>query len=450
MIAVFRRARELADGQPARAAGCAWRGARASATARRSPRARARCSRTRCSRLSTATGRAFPYTTSRGVATGGFTRRLTFGSVNDGANWVGDEDARLVWGRWDASREAKVHRFGHVVFPDCEDASELKALTEAALAAACVPKVSYEVDVAAVDGGAGVRLGDDVAVIDSSRSPEWAPARPLRAARARARRGHPRCAPHAGHGRAHDVGGLGRRGGARDGGSRRRRRRRPTRSPLTRILAARSSDMAETSTFALAGDGLSAVDVGRVRRAAGRMLHCLAGRRGGARARAHGHARRRGGGSERRHGVPAVAAPGAARARMRALRGGGRLGGILPRVLARRDGVRRGRGRRSGYGDERRGGDIHAPLRRARDAGAHGRGRRGRRRVLAVPGGNREVRGRGRPHLRRGGEGAAGGERRRRGAGGRAGSVRRGRRRERRRNSRDPGKIPAARCRGAR
>ena len=107
------------------------------------------------------------------MATGGFTRRLTFGSVNDGANWVGDEDARLVWGRWDAAREAKVHRFGHVVFPDCEDASELKALTEAALAAACVPKVSYEVDVAAVDGGAGVRLGDDVAVIDSSRSPEW-------------------------------------------------------------------------------------------------------------------------------------------------------------------------------------------------------------------------------------------------------------------------------------
>ncbi|MGN8741726.1 hypothetical protein ACTNC4_09110 [Collinsella sp. HCP3S3_B8] len=47
----------------------------------------------------------------------------------------GDEDARLVWGRWDAACEAKVHRFGRVVFPDCEDASELKALTEAALAA---------------------------------------------------------------------------------------------------------------------------------------------------------------------------------------------------------------------------------------------------------------------------------------------------------------------------
>lgn len=118
-------------------------------------------------------GKGLPIYDEQGVATGGFTRRLTFGSVNDGANWVGDEDARLVWGRWDAAREAKVHRFGHVVFPDCEDASELKALTEAALAAACVPKVSYEVDVAAVDGGAGVRLGDDVAVIDSSRSPEW-------------------------------------------------------------------------------------------------------------------------------------------------------------------------------------------------------------------------------------------------------------------------------------
>lgn len=118
-------------------------------------------------------GKGLPVYDEQGVATGGFTRRLTFGSVNGGANWVGDEDARLVWGRWDAAREAKVHRFGHVVFPDCEDASELKALTLAALAAACVPRVSYEVDVAAVDGGAGVRLGDDVAVIDSSRTPEW-------------------------------------------------------------------------------------------------------------------------------------------------------------------------------------------------------------------------------------------------------------------------------------
>ena len=117
-------------------------------------------------------GKGLPIFDEQGVATGGFTRRLTFGSVNNDVNWVGDEAARLVWGRPDGAG-GKAHRFGHVVFPDCEDATELKALTLAALAAACEPRVSYEVDVAAVDGGAGVRLGDDVAVIDSSRSPEW-------------------------------------------------------------------------------------------------------------------------------------------------------------------------------------------------------------------------------------------------------------------------------------
>lgn len=117
-------------------------------------------------------GKGLPIYDETGAPTGGFTRRLTFGSVNGGANWVGDDDARLVWGRPDGAG-GKAHRFGHVVFPDCEDATELKALTLAALAAACEPRVSYEVDVAAVDGGAGVRLGDDVAVIDSSRSPEW-------------------------------------------------------------------------------------------------------------------------------------------------------------------------------------------------------------------------------------------------------------------------------------
>ncbi len=117
-------------------------------------------------------GKGLPVYDEQGAPTGGYTRRLTFGSVNGGVNWVGDEEARLVWGRPDGAG-GKAHRFGHVVFPDCEDASELKALTLAALGAACTPRVSYEVDVAAVDGGAGVRLGDDVAVIDSSREPAW-------------------------------------------------------------------------------------------------------------------------------------------------------------------------------------------------------------------------------------------------------------------------------------
>lgn len=117
-------------------------------------------------------GKGLPIYDEQGVATGGFTRRLTFGSVNNDVNWVGDDAARQTWGRPDGLG-GKVHRFGHVVFPDCEDASELKALTLAALAAACEPRVSYEVDVAAVDGGASVRLGDDVAVVDDSRVPAW-------------------------------------------------------------------------------------------------------------------------------------------------------------------------------------------------------------------------------------------------------------------------------------
>ena len=110
---------------------------------------------------------------SEGAATGGFTRRLTFGSVNGSVNWVGDDAAREVWGRWDAGRGAKVHAFGQATFPDCEDPGELLALTRAALADAVVPKVSYEVDAALLDGGVPVGLGDDVAVVDSSRDPEW-------------------------------------------------------------------------------------------------------------------------------------------------------------------------------------------------------------------------------------------------------------------------------------
>lgn len=60
-----------------------------------------------------------------------------------------------------------------MVFADCEDATELLMLTKAALAEACVPKVSYECNVAMLDGGVKVGLGNDVAVIDTSRTPEW-------------------------------------------------------------------------------------------------------------------------------------------------------------------------------------------------------------------------------------------------------------------------------------
>ena len=118
-------------------------------------------------------GKGLPIEDEQGNATGGYTRRLSFESVNGSAKWVGDDDARLRWGRWDAARGERVHAFGDVVFPECEDPSELLALTRAALAERCHPRVSYECDVAMLDGGVAVGLGDDVAVVDRSRAPEW-------------------------------------------------------------------------------------------------------------------------------------------------------------------------------------------------------------------------------------------------------------------------------------
>lgn len=89
-------------------------------------------------------GKGLPVEDDDGNLTGGYTRRLSFADVNGGVKWVGDDDARLLWGRWDAVRGERAHSFGQVVFADCEDASELLALTKEALAASCQPRVSYE------------------------------------------------------------------------------------------------------------------------------------------------------------------------------------------------------------------------------------------------------------------------------------------------------------------
>lgn len=117
-------------------------------------------------------GRGLAILDEKGQPTGGFTRRLTFGSANGGANWVGSEQARQSWGRWDAARRQRVHSFGQVVFPEIDDPYLLLAATRKALAQACAPRVTYEVDVADL-GGVPVALGDDVAVVDSSREPAW-------------------------------------------------------------------------------------------------------------------------------------------------------------------------------------------------------------------------------------------------------------------------------------
>lgn len=81
--------------------------------------------------------------------------------------------ARLAWGLPDADGTGRVHRFGEVTFADVEDPQTLKERTLAALPEACVPKVRYEVDAALVAGSERAGLGDDVAVVDASRDPEW-------------------------------------------------------------------------------------------------------------------------------------------------------------------------------------------------------------------------------------------------------------------------------------
>ncbi|MBQ9000627.1 MAG: phage tail protein [Eggerthellaceae bacterium] len=117
-------------------------------------------------------GAGLPYTDAEGNYVPGYRRKLTFGEINGGLNYVADEAAKMQWGRWNAERTERCHSFGQVTFSDVTEPERLLALTRLALAEAVKPKVSYEVDVAALDGG-DADLGDTVAVIDTSRDPEW-------------------------------------------------------------------------------------------------------------------------------------------------------------------------------------------------------------------------------------------------------------------------------------
>ena len=112
-------------------------------------------------------GAGLPAVDEDGQWSGGYRRKLTFGSVNSGANWVGDEGARLLWGLPDG-QGGRVHRF-----PEVGDPEALLAKTQAALAEASQPRASYEVDAVALSSSAPVGLGDEVAVVDSSREPQW-------------------------------------------------------------------------------------------------------------------------------------------------------------------------------------------------------------------------------------------------------------------------------------
>lgn len=119
-------------------------------------------------------GKAPESTDDDGNLTGGYERKLTFGDVNGGKNWVGDADALARWGRPDG-RGGKTHVFGDVEFGDCEDARELLSLTRGELKSRCTPKVSYEVDAVSLaragEGFEGADEGDTVLVIDKAYDP---------------------------------------------------------------------------------------------------------------------------------------------------------------------------------------------------------------------------------------------------------------------------------------
>ena len=110
-------------------------------------------------------GAGLPVYDDEGTWHGGYSRKLTLSSVNSGVNWVGNEGSREIWGRPSVDGSGKEHVFGEAVFPDCEDPEELLRLTLDELARVSVPKVSYEVDAACLDGNCP-GLGDDVLVTD--------------------------------------------------------------------------------------------------------------------------------------------------------------------------------------------------------------------------------------------------------------------------------------------
>lgn len=119
-------------------------------------------------------GKAPENTDDEGNLTGGYERKLTFGDVNGGQNWVGDADALARWGRPDGNG-GKAHVFGDVEFEDCEDQSELLALTKEELKSRCTPTVFYEVDAISLaragEGFEGADEGDTVTIIDKVYDP---------------------------------------------------------------------------------------------------------------------------------------------------------------------------------------------------------------------------------------------------------------------------------------
>lgn len=97
-------------------------------------------------------------------------RKTTFGEMNGGVNWVGDEAAKAKWGLPDG-KGGKKHSFGRVEFSEVTDPRELMDLTKAALKESCKPQVTYSANILAFTdqgliSGADVQTGDAVPTRD--------------------------------------------------------------------------------------------------------------------------------------------------------------------------------------------------------------------------------------------------------------------------------------------
>ncbi len=112
----------------------------------------------------------------KGIETegGGHGRKLTFGEVNGGKDYVEDAAALRLYGRPDGNG-GMAHVFGTFSDPDCEDAATLLAETRAYLDAHKEPGVTYSADVidlvAMGRDWEGVAVGDDVQIVDTCFSP---------------------------------------------------------------------------------------------------------------------------------------------------------------------------------------------------------------------------------------------------------------------------------------
>lgn len=113
----------------------------------------------------------------KGVETdsGGYGRKLTFGDINGGLNYVADSTALKTYGRPNGSG-GFAHVFGTYENSSCDDAAQLLSETKEYLASHNEPGVTYTADVVdLVQFGRtweGVSVGDDVQMVDTEFSPE--------------------------------------------------------------------------------------------------------------------------------------------------------------------------------------------------------------------------------------------------------------------------------------